>query len=116
MGSFNSASSIRLRRFRRRADDTFNGSRIGNPQARQQHRLPRAHRAARFWCSEMLKRGVYVHPWHNMFLSAAMTASDIDFALGAAEGSFETLKAKRASLGPVQKLQALFASLADPDV
>lgn len=66
-----------------------------------------------FWCSEMLKRGVYVHPWHNMFLSAAMTAGDIDVALGAAEASFETLKAKRARLGPVQKLQTLFASFAE---
>jgi glutamate-1-semialdehyde 2,1-aminomutase len=61
----------------------------------------------------MLKRGVYVHPWHNMFLSAAMTAGDIDVALGAAEASFETLKAKRARLGPVQKLQTLFASFAE---
>ena len=30
----------------------------------------------------MLDRGVYVHPWHNMFLCAAMTEADID---GAAE-------------------------------
>src|SRR5258708_29690889 len=33
--------------------------------------------------SEMLKLGIYVHPWHNMFLSAAMTAADIDAALNA---------------------------------
>ncbi len=29
-----------------------------------------------FWSSQMLKRGVYVHPWHNMFLCAAMTTAD----------------------------------------
>ena len=30
---------------------------------------------------EALKRGVYLHPKHNMFLSLAHTAADIDFAL-----------------------------------
>ncbi len=76
----------------------------GDEQALRQELL----RAMQVW-----KHGVYVHPWHNMFLSAAMTPGDIDFALGAAEASFETLKAKRARLGPVQKLQALFASFAE---
>jgi len=61
------------------------------------------------WSSEMLKRGVYVHPWHNMFLSAAMTEHDIDAALDAAAGAFAALKAQRAALEPVQKLQAFFA-------
>ena len=28
--------------------------------------------------SEMLDRGIYVHPWHNMFLCAAMTDADIE--------------------------------------
>jgi glutamate-1-semialdehyde 2,1-aminomutase len=60
------------------------------------------------WSSEMLKRGVYVHPWHNMFLCAAMTEQDIDGALDAAEGAFASLKAQRASLEPVPKLQAIF--------
>jgi glutamate-1-semialdehyde 2,1-aminomutase len=60
------------------------------------------------WSSEMLKRGVYVHPWHNMFLCAAMTERDIDEALDAAEGAFAALKAQRASLEPVPKLQAIF--------
>jgi glutamate-1-semialdehyde 2,1-aminomutase len=52
------------------------------------------------WCSEMLKRGVYTHPWHNMFLSVAMTDTDITFALDAAEESFKTLKANAATLEP----------------
>jgi len=60
------------------------------------------------WSSEMLKRGVYVHPWHNMFLCAAMTEPDIDGALDAADGAFAALKAQRASLEPVPKLQAIF--------
>jgi glutamate-1-semialdehyde 2,1-aminomutase len=61
-----------------------------------------------FWSSEMLKRGVYVHPWHNMFLSAAMTEADIDVALNAADGAFSAMKTKRATIKPSQKLQALF--------
>jgi glutamate-1-semialdehyde 2,1-aminomutase len=62
-----------------------------------------------FWSSEMLKRGVYVHPWHNMFLSGAMTDLDIDAVLDAATGAFAALKAKRATIKPSQKLQAFFA-------
>ena len=32
---------------------------------------------------EALQRGVYMHPWHNMFLSAAHQAADIDRVLEA---------------------------------
>ncbi len=64
-----------------------------------------------FWCSEMLKHGVYVHPWHNMFLSAAMTDADIAAALEAASGAFSTLKTQRASIRPSAKLQAFFGSI-----
>jgi glutamate-1-semialdehyde 2,1-aminomutase len=62
-----------------------------------------------FWSAEMLKRGIYVHPWHNMFLSAAMTAADIELALDAASAAFGELKAQRALIRPSQRLQALFA-------
>jgi glutamate-1-semialdehyde 2,1-aminomutase len=61
------------------------------------------------WTSEMLRRGVYVHPWHNMFLCAAMTTDDIDQALDAAEDSFDALSRDLESLGPVEKLQFLLA-------
>jgi glutamate-1-semialdehyde 2,1-aminomutase len=61
------------------------------------------------WSSEMLKRGVYVHPWHNMFLCQAMTEADIDQALAAADGAFAALKAKFASLAPVEKMSFLLA-------
>jgi glutamate-1-semialdehyde 2,1-aminomutase len=59
------------------------------------------------WSSAMLARGVYVHPWHNMFLCAAMTPADIQQALDAAEGAFADLKASRSSLGPVGKMAFL---------
>ena len=62
-----------------------------------------------FWSSQMLKRGVYVHPWHNMFLCAAMTTADIDQALDAAEDSFVALKAQAGSLRPVEKMSFLMA-------
>ena len=69
-----------------------------------------------FWSSEMLKRGVYVHPWHNMFLSGAMTDLDIDAALDAATGAFTEMKKKRAMIEPSQKLQAFFAPKVPPAV
>jgi glutamate-1-semialdehyde 2,1-aminomutase len=59
--------------------------------------------------SEMLSRGVYVHPWHNMFLCAAMTEADIDEALEAAEGAFAALKRQAPDLAPVEKLAFLTA-------
>lgn len=61
------------------------------------------------WSSAMLARGVYVHPWHNMFLCAAMTEADIDGALDAAEGAFADLRRDAGSLGPVEKLAFLAA-------
>jgi len=61
------------------------------------------------WSSAMLERGVYVHPWHNMFLCDAMTDADIDQALNAAEASFKVLKTQAPSLAPVEKLAFLTA-------
>jgi glutamate-1-semialdehyde 2,1-aminomutase len=57
--------------------------------------------------SEMLARGVYVHPWHNMFLCAAMTEADIETFLGAAEGALGALRHQSPTLQPVPKLAFL---------
>jgi glutamate-1-semialdehyde 2,1-aminomutase len=38
--------------------------------------------------TEALQRGVYLHPKHNMFLSCAHTAKDIDFALEVTDEAF----------------------------
>ncbi|MBJ7410217.1 MAG: aminotransferase class III-fold pyridoxal phosphate-dependent enzyme [Phenylobacterium sp.] len=46
-----------------------------------------------FWNQALIKRGVYFHPWHNMFICAAMTEGDIDFSLEAADDAFKLLKA-----------------------
>ncbi len=52
------------------------------------------------WGEAMLKRGVYVHPWHNMFFCAAMTEADIAFALEAADDAFAAVKAQMATIEP----------------
>ncbi|MET1025726.1 MAG: aminotransferase class III-fold pyridoxal phosphate-dependent enzyme [Dongiaceae bacterium] len=40
-----------------------------------------------FFCSEALKRGVYMHATHTLFLSAAHTAEDIDKTLDATDAA-----------------------------
>ena len=47
-----------------------------------------------FFHSEGGKRGVYMHPWHNMFISGAHTAEIIDETLTRTEGAFVALKKK----------------------
>jgi glutamate-1-semialdehyde 2,1-aminomutase len=63
------------------------------------------------WVAEALTRGVYMHPWHNNFICAALTESDIDLTLQITDEAFRVLKKKRAALGPVQQLAARFAHL-----
>jgi glutamate-1-semialdehyde 2,1-aminomutase len=62
------------------------------------------------WSSEMLERGVYVHPWHNMFLCAAMTVEDVDFTIQAAEGAFVALKSRLPTLEPHERVKALLSA------
>ncbi len=61
------------------------------------------------WSTAMLERGVYVHPWHNMFMCAAMGEGDIDLALDAAEASFAELRRNAATLAPAAKMAFLMA-------
>jgi glutamate-1-semialdehyde 2,1-aminomutase len=48
---------------------------------------PNFEKAATF-CASALRNGAYLHPKHNMFLSAAHTPADIDRILAAAEAGF----------------------------
>ena len=57
-----------------------------------------------FWTNALLKRGVYFHPWHSMFITTAMTDADIDHAIQAADDAFKLLKAA-GDLEPVAKLE-----------
>lgn len=52
------------------------------------------------WADEMLKLGVYIHPWHNMFLCAAMTDADIDFAISSANAALANVKSNIDELRP----------------
>lgn len=48
---------------------------------------------ANAFCAAALRAGVYFHPKHNMFLSAAHTEADIEIALKAAEKGFAAANA-----------------------
>ena len=62
------------------------------------------------WAEEMLKRGVYIHPWHNMFLNGSMTETDINFAISAADDAFAHVKYTMDSLEPHPMLMALLGA------
>lgn len=66
------------------------------------------------WGRQLLERGVYFHPWHNMYLSAAMTAADIDFTLEAADSSFKALSFINPTQTPepLAKLHAIMSHFA----
>ena len=55
-------------------------------------------RTGNAWAAQMVSRGIYVHPWHNMFLSAAMTEQDIDAALDAADASFKAVTKEKSAV------------------
>ena len=44
------------------------------------------------FCREAIRRGVFFHPHHNWFLSAAHQEADIDEALAASDAAFEVVK------------------------
>lgn len=47
------------------------------------------------FCGEALRRGVYLHHKHNMFLSTAHTDAEIDRALDATDGAFAAIAKNR---------------------
>ena len=47
-----------------------------------------------FFCDQAAQRGVYMHPWHNMFTCAAHSEKDIQEALQRTEGAFAALKSQ----------------------
>ncbi|MDG2480548.1 MAG: aminotransferase class III-fold pyridoxal phosphate-dependent enzyme [Alphaproteobacteria bacterium] len=44
------------------------------------------------WCLECLKRGIYLHPWHNLFLSLAHTDADIAQTLDVTDAAFASIR------------------------
>lgn len=61
------------------------------------------------WVTECLKRGAYLSPYHNMFLSSAHTEEDIAEALVATDAAFEAVRRKLPSLEMHPVLGMLFA-------
>ncbi|MEP3326199.1 MAG: aminotransferase class III-fold pyridoxal phosphate-dependent enzyme [Nitratireductor sp.] len=59
------------------------------------------------FCAGALRRGVYLSPYHNMFINAAMTQEDILHTLEATGAAFEDLKRNRSSVRPSPVLMAL---------
>ena len=54
---------------------------------------------ARAFTARAIDEGVYLHPFHNMFLCAAHTEADIDEALDGTERAFASMRADGVGLG-----------------
>lgn len=53
-----------------------------------------------FWAAAAVRRGVYLHPYHNMFATSALTSADIERTLSATDGAFAELKRAWATIPP----------------
>jgi glutamate-1-semialdehyde 2,1-aminomutase len=62
-----------------------------------------------FWCSEMLSRGIYTHPWHNMFINTSMSDETVAQTLHAADGAFAAVAAVRATIPANARLAPLIS-------
>ena len=49
---------------------------------------------ANVFTGEAARRGVFLHPWHNWFLSAAHTDTDVDWALSRTADAFAAVRAR----------------------
>jgi glutamate-1-semialdehyde 2,1-aminomutase len=61
------------------------------------------------WTEEALVRGVYLHPYHNMFICSALTESDVKVTLEATDEAFAVLKKRRSTVAPVEKIRSMLA-------
>lgn len=50
------------------------------------------------WCQTAMQHGVWLSPYHNMFINGAMTRRDVDEALDATDAAFADLKKNWATL------------------
>jgi len=49
---------------------------------------------ANVFTGEAARRGVWLHPWHNWFLSAAHTEADVKQALEGTDSAFAAVRAR----------------------
>ncbi|QRF63310.1 aminotransferase class III-fold pyridoxal phosphate-dependent enzyme [Variovorax paradoxus] len=52
------------------------------------------------WTAAAVRRGVYLHPYHNMFINAALTPEDVARTLERTDDAFAELRHSRAALPP----------------
>jgi len=52
----------------------------------------RGHALVSEFCAEAVRRGAFIHPRHNWFVSAAMTDEDVSCVLAATDGAFAALR------------------------
>ncbi|NML90662.1 aminotransferase class III-fold pyridoxal phosphate-dependent enzyme [Sphingobium sp. TB-6] len=60
----------------------------------------------------MIARGIYFHPWHNMFLCAAMTDDDMAQVIDAAGETFAAMDSERAKIQPHPGIAGFMAGFA----
>jgi glutamate-1-semialdehyde 2,1-aminomutase len=60
----------------------------------------------------MISRGIYFHPWHNMFLCAAMTEDDMAQAIDAADETFAAMDRERGAIQPHPGIAGFMAGFA----
>jgi glutamate-1-semialdehyde 2,1-aminomutase len=56
---------------------------------------------------ELIQRGVYLHPWHNNFVCAALTEQDVREVVGAAEEAFAAARRREGTLEPHARVKAM---------
>ena len=61
------------------------------------------------FATELIRRGVYLHPWHNNFVCAALTEADVELALAAAREAFAAVRMREGTLVPHARVAALLA-------
>jgi len=71
-------------------------------------------RFAMAFASEMILRGIYMIPHHNLFLCAAMTEDDISQTIEAADAALACLAARRLEIEPHPELAKFLSGIAGP--
>ncbi len=59
------------------------------------------------FAGEMIERGVYLHPWHNGFVCAALSESDVEQSLAAAAEAFAAVRRREGTLVPHTRVAAM---------
>jgi glutamate-1-semialdehyde 2,1-aminomutase len=59
------------------------------------------------FASELIQRGVYLHPWHNGFVCAALTEADVQLAVSASEEAFAAVRKREGTLVPHARVAAM---------